>query len=336
MKVTIKQIGEMAGVSTAAVSKALNGCSDISDKTKEKILNICKQVGYTPNEIARSLAKGNSNMIGLLIPDISTPIYSEIYKGMDLQAQKYGYSLFLCDTHRNVELEKKYVQTLMEKRVNGIIIAPVSNSVDHISELTRDNIPIVYVGGKINDSMKNYVTVDNFLGAKMAIEYLVQLGHREIIMISDRDNTKTMKDRISGYQAIMLKYGLRPFVYVDKENRKGRESGYMQAKEIFESGDFPSAIFCCNDMVAIGVMEIMLEKGLKVPDDISLVGYDDIIFASLPTIKLTTVAQPKIEMGMMSVNLLHKIMKNYSPECENKEITKPHLVVRDTCRFMLQ
>jgi LacI family transcriptional regulator len=332
LKVTIKHIAELAGVSSAAVSKALNDHSDISDETKKRILEICKEVGYTPNEIARSLAKGRSNMMGLLIPDITSPIYSEIFKGLDLQAQEYGYSLFLCDTNRDIEAERKYVRILMEKRVNGIVIAPVSNCIDHITEVTRNNIPIVYIGGKVNDSMNNYITVDNFYGSKIAVDYLIRLGHKEIYMVCDRGNTKTMSDRIMGYRTVMTENNCIPVVYVDREGKKGRESGYAQAKNILSWGKLPSAIFTCNDMVAIGVMEALLEKGLKVPEDISLVGYDDIAFASLPTIKLTTVAQPKFEIGMRTINLLNKIMKNYTPDCKNREIVKPEFVIRRTCR----
>jgi LacI family transcriptional regulator len=332
LKVTIKHIAELAGVSSAAVSKALNDHSDISDETKKRILEICKEVGYTPNEIARSLAKGRSNMIGLLIPDITSPIYSEIFKGLDLQAQEYGYSLFLCDTNRDIEAERKYVRILMEKRVNGIVIAPVSNCIDHITEETRNNIPIIYIGGKVNDSMNNYITVDNFYGSKIAVDYLIKLGHKEIYMVCDRGNTKTMSDRIMGYKTVMTENNCNPVVYVDSEGKKGRESGYVQAKNILSCRKLPSAIFTCNDMVAIGVMEALLEKGLKVPEDISLVGYDDIAFASLPTIKLTTVAQPKFEIGMRTINLLNKIMKNYTPDCKNREIVKPEFVIRRTCR----
>lgn len=331
MKITIKHIGEMAGVSAAAVSKALNGHSDISEETKTRILEICKQVGYTRNEIARNLAKGKSNMIGLLIPDISSPIYSEVFKGLDIQAREHGYCLFLCDTNRDIELEKKYVRTLMEKRVSGIIVAPVSNSVDHIEEITRNSIPIVYIGGKVNDNMGNYVTVDNFYGSKTAVDYLIKLGHREIYMVCDRDNTKTMTDRIKGYETVMQENNCNPVVYVDGAGRKWRESGYFQTKHILALGKIPSAIFCSSDMVAIGVMEAVLEKGLRVPEDISIVGYDDAAFASLPTINLTTIAQPKFEMGEKTFNLLYKIIKSHNSDYKNREIVKPELVIRGTC-----
>lgn len=332
MSVTIKTIAKLAGVSSAAVSKALNGHSDISDETKNKILKISKEIGYTPNAIARSLVTQKSNTIGLLIPNISTPIYAEIFKGLDNGARELGYSLFLCNTNDDIEIERDYVRNLMEKRVNGIIIAPVSENIDDIVDITRNSIPVIYIGGKVSDNMNNYVIVDNLYGSRLATEYLIQLGHKDIYMLTYNKDTKTNRDRIAGYRAVMLENKIDPKVFIYHENCSRRECGYRQTIKLIESEDIPTAIFASNDMVALGVMEAALEKGLKIPDDISLIGYDDIVYASLPTIKLTTISQPKFEMGVLAIDLLFKMMNNFNVNDKHRRIVKPKLVIRNTCK----
>ena len=209
MRVTIKDIAKKAGVSTAAVSKALNGQPDIGERTKERILSISRELGYTPNMIARNLVTKGNKTIGVLIPDISTPIYPSIYKGINETAVKYGYTLLLGDTKRSLQSERDYILTMMENRVSGLLVSPVSNSIDHLEEVIKGQIPIIYFGGKVNDSMENYIGIDNYRGAIFAMEHLMGLGHRDIAMLCDDLITKTRQDRVSGYKYVMEKKTLR-------------------------------------------------------------------------------------------------------------------------------
>lgn len=333
MNVTIKNIASLAGVSPATVSKALNGHDDISLSTKKRIIEISEKLGYTPNDIARSLVKKSSNILGLLIPDIASPVYTESFKGMDFEAKKLGYNLFLCDTNRNITTEKAYVEALMEKRVNGIIIAPVSGSIEHIIKLTRQRVPLVFLGGKVNDTMDNYVTNDNTYGAKIATEYLLSLGHEKIYMLVDSDNTKTKQDRIKAYSDCMVRSGFEPVVKLNhSDSYDGRKIGYNLFKAIFLSNDMPTAIFASNDMVALGIMEAAIECGIKIPEDLSIIGYDDIMFVSLPNIMLTTIAQPKYQIGSLAVKLLSQIIEEKELGVAHKIVIKPELVIRNTCK----
>jgi LacI family transcriptional regulator len=331
MNVTIKTIAKLAGVSPAAVSKALNGRTDIGEETRNRIIGICEQVGYTPNQAARNLVKRASTMLGLLIPDISTPIYPEIFKGLDAEAKRRGFNLFLCDTNRKAEFEKSYVRILMEHRACGIIVAPVANEVGHILDLVRGSMPIIFIGGKVNDAMDNYVATDNRLGSQLAIDHLSSLGHRDIAMICDNYGTKTKQDRIAGYEAAMAERGLEPRILAAGAGHpEGMEYGYLSMLSLADSGALPSAIYTSSDMVALGVMKAAAERKIRIPDDLSLVGYDDIMFASLPSIMLTTVAQPRYEIGVQAVELLCQAMREGESGKKHRATVLPSLAVRAT------
>lgn len=343
MNVTIKTIAEKAGVSAAAVSKALNGSPDIGAATKEKILSLCAELGYTRNQAARSLVTNRSSTLGFLIPDISTPIYPEIFKGLDAEAKKRGLRIFLCDTNRNVSMEADFARILLEQRVQGMIVAPVSNDVRHIHGIVRGRVPIMFIGGKVNDEMGDYVATDNRLGSRLAVAHLADLGHRRIAMICDNYGTKTKKDRIAGYCAEMEARKLEPWVVAGgSDHPEGMEYGYRMMRSLFDPDDTalgsrasperPSAIYTSSDMVALGVMKASAELGIRIPQDISLVGYDDIMFASLPTVMLTTVAQPRYELGKLAVDLICKAMAQEKRTEAFKATLEPRLVIRGTTR----
>ncbi|WP_020612754.1 LacI family DNA-binding transcriptional regulator [Sediminispirochaeta bajacaliforniensis] len=334
MRVTIKDIAREAGVSTAAVSKALNGQPDIGETTRLRIIRISRELGYTPNMIARNLVTKGNKTIGVLIPDISTPIYPRIYKGINETAMKYGYTLLLGDTKRSIESEKKYIMTMMENRVAGLLVSPVSNDISHIVQVVRGQIPIIYFGGKVNDAMKNSIGIDNYHGAMLAIDYLTGLGHKDIIMICDDLDTKTRHDRVDGYREAMEKKGLKPLVVFNNEGLKGRQCGVSAIRHIIAGRTLPTAVFALNDLMAIGAMEALSEAGLRVPEAVSVMGYDDISFASLPMIGLSTIWQPKFKTGEMALELLHKKLQDDPVTEDRKIVLQPELRIRtSTCRI---
>ena len=335
MRVTIKDIARKAGVSPAAVSKALNGQPDIGEATRGKILRISKELGYTPNMIARNLVKKGNKTVGVLIPDISTPIYPVIYKGINERAMEYGYTLFLGDTKRDLTNERKYIATMMENRVAGLLVSPVSNDISHLEEVVKNQIPIIYFGGKVNESMNDYIGIDNLRGGALAVEHLTELGHQRITMICDDLNTRTRYDRVEGYRNAMINSGLTPDVFIDDEGLKGRKCGSAAIKRILKRNqEAPTAVFALNDLMAIGVMEALNTAGLRVPEDISVMGYDDIPFASLPMIGLSTIWQPKFETGEMALEQLHHRIIRDNWEGERQVVLQPELKIRtSTCRI---
>jgi len=331
--VTIKNIAEKAGVSTAAVSKALNGQSDISEATRKRITDIARELGYTPNAIARNLVKKSSDMVGVVFPDITNPIYNEFFKALDISAQKNGIRLYLCDTNHNVELERSYVRSLMENRVMGIIVAPITSDISHITAQTEGRIPVVYMGGQVSDPRCNFVFNGDSQGTTRAIDYLFSLGHEKIAMVCDDLSSPSRIRRTNTYREIMELRGYPPrIVFSPDPTLKLQHAGYVCVEEIVRSGDMPTAIFAYNDMVAVGALQALRDNGYRVPMDVSVVGYDDIEVASLPMINLTTIAQPKMEMGELAIAAMLRLVKEGSAAGKYQMYPEPKLVIRNTSR----
>lgn len=329
MRVTIKDIARVAGVSIAAVSKALNDQPDISEKTKDRIRKISRDLGYSPNMIARNLVKKGNRTIGVLVPDISTPIYPAIYKGINATALKLGYTLLLGDTNRSLESEKHYARVMVENRVAGLAVSPVGNDTNHLEEIVDGQFPIVYFGGKVHDTMKHFVSINNFRGASLATAHLIEKGHRNIAMIIDKNETKTRIDRIRGYKRVMEQSNLEPQLIIGKGGLLGRECGAIEMELLLDGGSkLPTAIFAINDSMAIGVMEVLIKRGFRIPEDIAVIGYDDIPFASLPMINLSTIWQPKYETGVAAVELMDRILNSPEDSIPINMMLEPELKVR--------
>lgn len=329
MAVTIKDIAKVAGVSYATVSRALNDHSEINEETKKKIKEIAKQMGYTPNAVARGLVKKNTNMIALLIPDITNPFYPEVARGVEDFARENGYCVFLCNTNWDEKNEQKYLNILKERRVDGIIIAPVSmDTYDYISENNED-IPVVYIGNRMEDSKASYVVIDDFKAGYIATEYFVKLGHTNIAFIGGHDRTTSHIDRINGYKHALMENGLETDINSIKGFSFKKESGYGTFLEMVKNRRVPTAIVAENDIIALGIMEAAEKHGYEIPKDISIIGIDDIEFGSLSKINLTTVAQPKFDIGHKSAGILLDLI---SGSVDSKQvILEPFLIVRGTC-----
>ena len=224
--VTIKDIARIANVSYATVSRALNDHKDVNEQTKQKILKICNEVGYSPNAIARGLVKQNTYTIGLLVPDITNPYYPEVARGVEDEASKEDYNVFLCNTNWDMMKEVDYFNLLLAKRVEGIIIAPVSDDTMKFVEKFTDRLPIVFLGTRIEGEKYNYVVIDNVKGAEMITEYLIGLGHRKIAFIGGTKDSGTFSDRVLGYKNALKKNNIE----IDENMIKicGDENGFKR------------------------------------------------------------------------------------------------------------
>ena len=331
MAVTIKDIAKLAGVSYATVSRALNDHSEVSVKTKELVLKIAKEHGYSPNEIARGLVKQSTNTIGLLVPDISNPYFPEVAKGVEEKAISHDYHVFLCNTDWDSKKEIDYVSTLRDKRVAGIIVAPTSiETYAYVRELNLD-IPVVYIGSRCDEEEINYVVIDNEKASLIATEYLIELGFTEIAYLGGSENSVSNRDRLIGYKKALTRHNLDRSVYIMKGSSFRRESGYKAVVESIKTKMLPHALICANDIVALGAIEALENNGYNVPEDVSVIGFDDIAYASLHKINLTTVAQPKYEIGSLAAGIvLEKISEGNGPG--KKIVLEPTLIKRGTCK----
>ncbi len=331
--VTLKDVAKVAGVSYATVSRAISGSPEISEDTRRRILKLCKEMGYTPNAVARSMVKRRTDILGLIVPSLNNPFMSELTGHLEIYARTRGYNLMVCNSSYDHDLEKEVFSLLVSRQVDGIIMIPVGHeSYESLSTLTNQ-VPTVFISENMQNYPENYVSVDNTRGMQIATEYLYSLGHRQILYFGARPDSKTHQLRLEGYLSTCERLGLTPHVLRSSYSRSSREVGYLMAGEYFSHPNKETAILCAADMLAIGVMQAAFEAGVRIPKDISLMGFDNISFSALPQIDLTTINQPTQQMAISGVDMLLERIKD--PEAERtKLILPPSLIVRKSCRAL--
>ncbi len=300
--VTIKDIAIRAGVSINTVSRALNNKPDINPQTKQKVLQAAKELGYIRDLNALSLKNGITKTIGVVFEDSSNPFYAEVFKGIEYCARKYGYQIILMNTERDYINEIKAIKTLIEKRVDGIIISPTQFDSDDISYLVSMNYPFVILGVHFENSQLDEVYSDDFKGGYLATKHLLDKGRKKILMINGYMYKSVAKMRYQGYVKAMKEYGLKPYHMVEIE--EGYESCFNKISELKDL-DY-DAIFCFNDVFAIAALKALRTFGKTVPEDVSIVGYDDISYASFVHPTITTVKIDKFQEGMIAFEILQE------------------------------
>lgn len=306
MNVTIKDIAKQADVSYGTVSRALNNKYGVGEQTRARILEIAKRLDYSPNAIARGLVKKQTKTIGLIIPDITNPYFPEVAKGIEDEAKRAGYSVFLCNSNWERDRQTQYIELLAERRVDGFIIASVADVDDPVGEKPFYSIPVVYVSNFPQNTSRSYVVVDNARGGFLATQHLIEAGYQKIGFIGAVEQSQPIDGRLLGYKSALARYGL------PVEGRYIKLGHYIHEQETAEkfmqemirSGDYPHAVFAENDLFAFGVIQGVREMGLSVPENVAVVGFDDISFAGFKDVQLTTVSQPMYDMGITAVQLL--------------------------------
>ena len=332
-KLTIKDVAKKAGVSCATVSKALSGSPEISEATRERVIRLSAEMGYTPNALARSMIIKRTNTIGLVVPSLQNPYMSEFTSHAEIRAREAGYNLMVCNSSYDKETERKVLTLLTGKQVDGLIIIPIgTESAEELKPVT-DSLPTVFIGENLQDPNQNTVSIDNKAGTKIGTRYLYSLGHRRILYLGYRKNSMTHQLRLSGYLEACIEYGMEPMLLNSNFPRSSRQAGYMIAKHLFEKPLACTAIFCASDALAIGVMQAADKAGLRIPEDFSLMGFDNISFTELPRIDLTTIDQPQKDIAGTAVDMLIAKIDGRS-FAEGRRILAPKLVERSSCRMV--
>lgn len=328
MTVTIKDIARELGISYSAVSRALNHKAGVSEKTRSKILETAERMGYQPNSLARGLVNKVSNTIGVVIPDILNPFFAEIIKGIMETTNNFGYDILLCVTGWEEKKEKEYIKTLQEKRVDGIILKSSKDRKDQVFDNIR--VPFILLESWPTSSKCSFIEVDNEKGGYIAARHLIECGYKNIAFLGGKKDSYSNRQRLDGFKKAF------------EENPKGIEntytffgdfgmsSGYEMAWKLFNGENKIDAIFAGNDIIALGVLQCAEECGIKVPQELGVIGFDNISYARLPQIQLTTIHQPKYALGKIVLETLvdeirekdHKIIKRITLE--------PELIVRKT------
>jgi len=320
--VTLKDIGKEVGVSATTVSRALNNKPDISYQVKQKIKEVAERLGYSPNALARSLKAKKTSSIGVLIADIADPFFAPIVKGIENTARQMGYSIILCDTGEEYEQEKLALQMMLEKRVDGLLITPSQTEYGDILELKRKKVPFVLLGRHFDLVESDYVITDEIKGAFSATDYLIKKGHKKILFMNGPNYISSAKERLVGYKRALQEHAVLFDKSLVKEGALKMEDGYRIMKQILCSETKFTAVFAYCDFVVLGIMQALEEAKLKIPEDIAIVGYDDVVFAGFLQVPLTTVHIPKYELGKEAMKLLKKKI--------DEEILEPQAVILET------
>lgn len=333
-KLTIRDIAKMVGVSYATVSRALSGSTGISEETRKRVLEVCAQQGYTTNYMARSLVARESKLIGLIVGSVDNPFMGQLACQIELYARKRGYNLMFCNSTNQAEKEIETFSLLMGRQVDGIIIVPASANTYEELEKYIGQIPTVFVSENLRDSRVSYVAVDNYQGTYMGTEYLISLGHKSIAYMGRREGSTTHTLRGKGYQSACREHGLEAVFYDNVQFPfSSIESGYTLGKEFFASRSQRArhtAIFASTDTTALGLMQAADEFGVRIPEDYSLIGFDNISFSALPRIKLTTIDQPITAMASTAVDKIIELIQSPSVGYSH-QVLPPTLIARDTC-----
>lgn len=308
--VTIFDVAEQAGVSYGTVSRVINDNPHVKAATRERVLSVMRELGYVVNRQARSLAGGRSQMIGVLVPDLGTGYIGEIMRGIDAELSRAGYDLVLYTTHREETKEASYVASLTRGTAEGLLLVLPSSPSSYLETLRAHDFPFVLIDHQGINDQGPAVGATNWQGAFNATEYLVQLGHQEIGFITGALDLGCSRDRLAGYEAALRTHHI-PYTsdYVCFGDFF-QPSGFSCAHALLTRPDRPTAIFASNDVMAMGVMEAVRVCGLRVPEDVSVIGFDDIPQSALLYPPLTTVRQPLEKMGQVATQMLLDMLDN--------------------------
>ncbi len=317
-KVTIVDVAAEAGVSFGTVSRVINNDVHVRPETRVRVLEAMQQLGFVANRQARSLAGGKTNTIGLLVPDLGTGYIGEIIRGIDTELSLIGLDLILYTTHRTASKEVSYVADLAKGMVDGLLLVLPRNPTDYVGILTRHNFPFVLIDHQGTGEDCPAVGATNWQGAYTATEYLIRLGHQRIGFITGSMDLGCAVDRLEGYRSALRTHHIPELPGLIYEGTFFQPDGYAGASAMLDGIAPPTAIFASNDVMAMGVMDAVRNRGLRIPDDISVVGFDNIPQSALVYPPLTTVQQPLEQMGRVATQMLLGILKEsrkgYQPD----------------------
>ncbi|SCG83106.1 LacI family transcriptional regulator [Proteiniborus sp. DW1] len=330
MTVTIKDVAKKAGVSISTVSRVINDSKPVSSEIRQKVLEVIEELGYKPNEIARTLVTKKSFLIGVIVTDLGDTYIAQLVRGIEEVGKMYDYDILLCSTYGDKATELKFMQLLSRKQVEGIILISDSLDSEFDKQIKDFKVPFVYLNRYFYNEDFPTVTIDNSEAAYEMTNYLIKLGHDNIAYVSASQDEHSLElFKVKGYKkAIAENEGLADNIFYAKG--RGIEDGYEICRDIIESGSDITAIFCSHDELAIGVLNYLYDNDFKVPEDISVAGYGDIKIASVFRPRLTTIREPFYDIGAVAIRRIIKEIKKES--IDNNTIFLPFQIQkRESC-----
>lgn len=327
---TLKDIAQQLGISISTVSRALRGMPEVNAETREAVLKLSKEVDYEPNMLATSLLKRQSNLIGVVVPNMDY-FFSTAVKGMDEAALEAGYTVVVCQSNESYGREVVNVQRLLQSHVDGFIVSLSSETqnADHFKRIVNKNIPLVFFDRDCSDIETTKILLDNYAGAFQAVAHLLERGYRRISYLGGRINLSISNTREQGYRDAITQFGLTVDDSINIHGDFDRSYAYQTVKELLSKTDNkPDAFFAVSDRLAIGAFQAIKDLGLQMPQDIGLVGFNDEPIMSLLTPSVSSVAQPAFEMGKMAARLFIEQLNSDLNESNRVEIFNPKLQIR--------
>jgi len=334
VKTSIKDIARAAGISHSTVSRALNDSTLVNAETKARVRRLAQEMGYSPDAAARSLVSGRTRTVGVVVTTIADPFVAVVVEGIERTAYACGYSLILAASHNEPQREIAAVEMLRSKRVDSVIVTSSRVGALHQERLGSAGVPVILLNSHSQQQMPNAysVRVDDVHGGRLATEYLIGLGHRRIAHVAGLKGHSDSNDRLNGYRSALASAGIA-FDPAYVISGTGRLDGGREAlPALLALPERPSAVFCYNDMTAIGLLSAARDAGVAVPRDLAVIGFDDILWAAHVTPALTTVAQPMFELGERAMNMALVLMnqKEIAPRDVTDVILQGQLIVRDS------
>jgi len=326
MKPTILHVAERAQVSKATVSRVLNRNPQVKEEIKERVLQAIEELGYHPSAIARNLATSRTNMIGLILPDITNPYFPVLARGIEDAAHRLGYALFISNTDNDPKLEREYIHKMVEQQVGGIVLISSILDEETVNDLNSLRTPIVLCDRVIANTSFDAVLIDDYKAAYEAVNCLIGLGHTRIAHLAGPKDIQSADNRKNGYLDAMREANLEPFISVGEFSY---ESGLHQMGSVMDEYQ-PTALFASNDLLALGAMQEIHRRGKSVPEDVAIIGCDDIPFSRMSRPLLSTISIPAYQIGVTAVQLLNDQMKGVSSGAKNV-IMEHKLIHRETC-----
>ena len=327
---TIKDVAQAASVSTATVSHVINGTRPVSDATHQRVLQAMDTLNYQPNALARGLRTKRTRLLALVIPDITNPFFTDFARGFQDAADQRDYVVIVCNTDRDLDRELRYLDMARQQQVDGLALNPAKVTAKDLMRLLRAQVSIVLVGSQIDDPNFDLVMVDNTRGGFDAVQYLIDLGHTQIGLVCGPRTTSSGLQRFQGYCQALEKNGLPYRDDLVAEGDFTYDGGFACMQALLSQARRPTAVFATSDVMALGAKQAVEEAGLRIPDDISLIGFDDIPELARVRPQLTTIAQPRYPMGLETARLLLDRIEQSNPPERRKVIMEHNLVVRES------
>jgi LacI family transcriptional regulator len=330
MSATIKQIAKELGISTSTVSRAISGYPFVAEKTREKVLKKAEELAYSPNFWAQNLVGSSVGIIGCVILEFSNPFFIPMVRAIENTCDQQGYIAFICESRRDLDMEKRLIERMRRVRVSGVVITPVLSDLHHLETLKNEGVPVVVAGREVKGFES--VNVNNIKSGMLAGEHLCSQGFKKVGFIQSGDPYNIPeKDRLTGFRAAINQCGNNlETVYTGNNNRitGGEQAGYLWQTD----KNRPEAVFCSNDLLAMGFVQYVIRNGYRIPQDVAVIGHDDIPFADTFVIPLTTIVLPKYELGQFAMKVIFDLINHPKQQRQSKLISlEPKIVIRKSC-----